>query len=730
MKKLLKYWPFFLFFLLLVILFSKLFYPHLSIYVTPDFGESDILNFNYPLKDFLSRSLKKFELPLWSKDLNTGFPLFAEGQIGTLYLPNLFLFFFLPAIIAFNFSYIIHITIAFFSMFFLTKKLKFTKEASFLSSFSFAFSFYLIAHFSHLNLFQAACLLPLIFCLFLQLTEKPDFKNIFLFSFSLSQQLFAGYVYVTFITVFTCLLYFLARVFFKKNRLKLTFSLILKLVFSFVLFFLLSAVQVLPTLELASLSNRQGGLSYEAVVSYPFPAKHLVSFVNPYAFGKPQSGTYPPYSNNWGIFWENTPYIGLIPLILAILTIFWIKKKATILIFWLSLIVSLLLVLGKSSPFYFIFTFPIFNYFRVPSRYLLMAVFSLTILAGYGLDIFLKKLKPGFLGKKLICLIVLLISIFDLFSYVKNYHPVGQASEWLKPPETAKFIKSQAEAGRIISLANGSLWNTVFLKDGWKNVKPYQYFQNDLYANLNLLFDLSSFQINTGGLKLRRNEILFSIFNQGVSFDTERKEASLSAASLQVLNINQVKYLITPLKINNNSFKKIFSVKNPNLPLTSFYIYKNEGVWPRVYLTDNYKYGKNLEEFYGFLQKADNQKREVVLSDNLPADLTEKGESLKAKVKLLKDDNQQIILRLESNKKAILVLSDTFYPGWQAFTNNKETKIIPINITGRGVIVPKGKSTVKFIYRPISFQNGLIITLISYLAVFIYFFKKLLSLRG
>ena len=51
--------------------------------VTPDYGLSDIWNFNYPLKNLLSESLKQGKIPLWTDMIGNGYPIMAEGQIGT-----------------------------------------------------------------------------------------------------------------------------------------------------------------------------------------------------------------------------------------------------------------------------------------------------------------------------------------------------------------------------------------------------------------------------------------------------------------------------------------------------------------------------------------------------------------------------------------------------------------------------------------------------------------------
>jgi uncharacterized membrane protein YfhO len=52
------------------------------------------------------------------------------------------------------------------------------------------------------------------------------------------------------------------------------------------------------------------------------------------------------------------------------------------------------------------------------------------------------------------------------------------------------------------------------------------------------------------------------------------------------------------------------------------------------------------------------------------------------------------------------VLNDTNYPGWQAYVNGTPARILTANFLFRGVLVPAGKSTVEFKYRPRSFRIG------------------------
>ncbi|HEU0024048.1 MAG TPA: YfhO family protein [Thermoleophilaceae bacterium] len=64
-----------------------------------------------------------------------------------------------------------------------------------------------------------------------------------------------------------------------------------------------------------------------------------------------------------------------------------------------------------------------------------------------------------------------------------------------------------------------------------------------------------------------------------------------------------------------------------------------------------------------------------------------------------------------------LILLDTFYPGWRAEVDGRETRIRPANAAFRAVEVPAGRHEVRFSYRPASVYAGLALTLAALLGV-------------
>jgi uncharacterized membrane protein YfhO len=65
----------------------------------------------------------------------------------------------------------------------------------------------------------------------------------------------------------------------------------------------------------------------------------------------------------------------------------------------------------------------------------------------------------------------------------------------------------------------------------------------------------------------------------------------------------------------------------------------------------------------------------------------------------------------------MVVLSDTWYPGWHATVDGKDAKVERADYLLRGVRVGPGTHTVEMTYRPLSFRIGWIVSLLTALAL-------------
>jgi len=154
---------------------------------------------------------------------------------------------------------------------------------------------------------------------------------------------------------------------------------ILILLFAAILAILLALPQLIPSQELASLSNRGNGLNQQQAMAFSF---------NPLIAGR---GLLPSYDAQ--PFTEYIAYVGVIGLGLALIGAFSAERKKWV---WIALtLAGVFLALGLYNPLYWpLATLPGFNLFRVPARWLALFALGMAMLAGIGMQQLTQKRPP------------------------------------------------------------------------------------------------------------------------------------------------------------------------------------------------------------------------------------------------------------------------------------------------------------------------------------------------
>lgn len=74
---------------------------------------------------------------------------------------------------------------------------------------------------------------------------------------------------------------------------------------------------------------------------------------------------------------------------------------------------------------------------------------------------------------------------------------------------------------------------------------------------------------------------------------------------------------------------------------------------------------------------------------------------------------ERIIVETESDGAGVLVLSEWYYPGWVATVDGESVPIERVNAAQRGVLLAEGAHTVTFMFRPLTYRIGVIISLVT-----------------
>jgi len=724
-----------------------------EVFITGDLTTSDLTNLNYPFRHFLDQCLKKGLLPLWTPDIYGGFPVFAESEMGGFYPPNLLLFFALPGYIAFNYSIILHFFLSGLFFFLYARSINLSTFASFIAGFSFAFSGFFVMHLKHTNMLYAACWLPLLFFLvemfFRSQTLKLEFNNakfyfkgltpIILCGLVWGIQLLSGHFQIAYYSILAISIYLIFRfcsIAFSiksktqipnlksqiQNLKKLALKFLVALLIIYIIGAGVAAVQILPTKEFTSLATRAGGLAFSDAIAWPYHPKNLITFVFPYWFGDYAKGNYPEIMEGERVlFWENCGYVGVFTLILAFLGLLsFFLKRGEVRFFAMLGLFSILLVLGKYTPLYeFLWNYlPGLKFFRFPNRFLLLVGFSICILSGFGIQWI-----RGF--HSLLPIVIAMAVIFDLFKFGFTHNPTVKPEDWLSKPKTVKFLEKDKTFYRIYNFGCDESWRMVYSKSkGWKgDLSLYINHREVLQPNFNMIYNIQSIEGYPAFAPRRLNNIhhFFRDLNN-VSLYKHRQEDPLGFAIpkpqfTKLLGILNVKYILSFWEMNSPMLKEVLQVpfKEDMVPAR---VYENKEVIPRVYVVPKAKVIKEEGEILKELTKPEfDPMKYVIIEEEIDF---AGGDTMGSKVKITKYSPLEVIIEANMTNNGFLVFADSYYPNWRVFIDDKEGKIYCANYIQRAVAIKEGKHKIKFIYDPISFKLGAIISIITLLSAIIY----------
>jgi hypothetical protein len=140
-------------------------------------------------------------------------------------------------------------------------------------------------------------------------------------------------------------------------------------------------------------------------------------------------------------------------------------------------------------------------------------------------------------------------------------------------------------------------------------------------------------------------------------------------------------------------------------------IYENRGVLPRAFIVHEADRVESEDEAIAVMQNPSFDPARTMVRlrrDEEPAGLQTSGQpSPQDQAAILAYAPERVEVEVKLDSPGWLVLTDTYYPGWQATLDGHPTEILPVNIMFRAVEVPAGEHTVVFEFKPRSVQLGM-----------------------
>jgi hypothetical protein len=144
-----------------------------------------------------------------------------------------------------------------------------------------------------------------------------------------------------------------------------------------------------------------------------------------------------------------------------------------------------------------------------------------------------------------------------------------------------------------------------------------------------------------------------------------------------------------------------------------YVLLQNRNPLPRAFLVARATPARTPGETLAALEAPGADLRSTALVEGLARPLFSGSPAGQARITRYAD--QEVVIETDSAATALLVLTDSYWPGWRVTVDDQRTPLYRTDYLYRGVIVPAGKHVVRFWYDPLSFRLGLALTLATLL---------------
>jgi hypothetical protein len=344
-------------------------------------GDGYVLNL--PLHVLATRALQAGHLPFWNFFSFSGSPLLALGEAGIFYPPDV-LFFVLPATIAYDLIVVFSFVVAGMGTFCLARRLGNDRQASLIAALIFELSGYLIGQVPHQALLASVAWLPFALLGLDLVIERLNVPRLSLAGGSLALSMLAGHAQMFFliVAVLVCYAAIMTVASTRQTRIRPVRALVLTILVGAGV----SAVQLFPMIAVHGATSRSS-VSYATATSYSYSWSHLPLLLFPYLFGNvsPTAPFTAPYRALWG-FTDLSAYPGMAALVFAAAGLGSLRTNRRMWAIGGSAVVAFVAAMGGSTPLgHVVLTLPVYGDFRSWARYMVVVDLAIALFAAQGI---------------------------------------------------------------------------------------------------------------------------------------------------------------------------------------------------------------------------------------------------------------------------------------------------------------------------------------------------------
>lgn len=712
----------------------------------------DVIFDSLPWRRFAAEAIGAGHVPLWNPYSRFGQPFVANPQSAVFYPPHL-LFNVMPANPALQVTLAFHLLVAAFSTYSLARFWRLGCAPAALAAVAYAFGGYMTANLEFMSVFETLAWCPLTLLLTARLVERPRLTLVPALALVLALQILPGNPQPFGFTLLLCAAYAVSaavrEVGLRRLGLVAAYG-----AGAFLLAIGLCMVQLAPTFELLPLSVRAGGVDTGMDIGSMHP-RHLSTLLFPFAYGEPAHELWrgkPLFE-----FWLGSIHMGVVPLVLASFAVLLPKgdRLRGLAGFCAGLaVLGVLLAFGDHTVVYpALAKLPGFDRVRWPAKALQLVAMTLPLLAAIGLHALLAWWKTQPEGARLApkhiawawCAVgvasFLLVapaeaSVSAMFlGLTCGVVLVPPARRFAGPALVVlAFVNVCVQSGRIHPTGAPKLYEQAPRDlDGYRQHELSRVFTNYSHAQYSVY--------GRDDPNVVRNAVHAMAGESSLPFHVHK---TYGGDALQVRETRDVTDLLENPELPGPQADRLAGVLGVRFALVGppFEEFATDaapdalrwqvlpGALARAYCVDGFIVEADREQaMVTLLAPRVDPRRTAIVDATTPAFATEpiaasppaRAPVPPGDVKSVRYDANHVAIDVDVRRPCMLVLADTWFPGWKAYAGGVELPIHRVNVVFRGVMVPRGAHTVAFRYEPGSFRTGLAVSAVSALLVLVLF---------